>query len=386
MLRTALLLLALTAGLSAQGFDCRACKDKGQTPCKVHKKTVELERQVLFCSVAGGCKDCSGALQIDCPRCAAPKVEQAIRARQDLVKQWLAGRRQAVGQHLDAKGLMHLETAHFHLSFAIPAGKVGKPARRQDGHRYMHTFGQRLEELYAEFCKVLELSDADFEIKGDIYMFAEQAQHQKISPLKCDAAAGSGSGQKLMGKEMVFTMWLAPHAIRGDEELHRYMVHHVTHLLINHFKPHTWIYNKGHGWLDAGLAHWFEFRLAGLCTNFCHEEVKLQVGAGWEGGHFRYGVRKLLDSKKLPPFAAILGKHTDELNLEQHGLAFAYVDFVIEKWGGKSLRLLLQEAKAGSDGSEALRKVCKIDPLRFDTEFRAFVKRKYPRRIPRRRR
>jgi hypothetical protein len=188
-----------------------------------------------------------------------------------------------------------------------------------------------------------------------------------------------------MGDKMVFCMWKAPHVLTDDDDVHRYLAHNVTHLLVNHTAPATFIYNKGHGWLDAGLAHWFEMRVGGLCTTFCYEEIALDPGVGFNRGLWKSAVRKLVDEGKAGPFAEFYQLNTDQLSLPAHALSFAYVDFLITVHGGARLRDLLRALKQKTPTRDALQKIYGLSTLSIDEEFRSFVKKTYPLREPPRR-
>ncbi|MBL8754001.1 MAG: hypothetical protein JNK15_11945, partial [Planctomycetes bacterium] len=184
-------------------------------------------------------------------------------------------------------------------------------------------------------------------------------------------------GLKLMGPEYVFSMWNDKRSLPDDEAVHRNLVHSVTHLLLSQMKPALFLGNRKHGWIDEGVAHWFEDKLVGKCTNFCFEEVLLQPGTGFKGGQWRPAVRKLVDEGKVVTFAELSSKNTDQLTFVEHALAFAYVDFLVVGHGGPKFRDLLRLVKGGTETRDALTKVYGWNPITIDAQFLPWVKANY---------
>ena len=180
-----------------------------------------------------------------------------------------------------------------------------------------------------------------------------------------------------MGPEFVYSMWQDLRSMPDDEGLHRNIVHHTTHLLLSQMKPMLWMGNRKHGWIDEGLAHWFENRIDGKCTNFCFEEVLMQPGAGFKGGRWQTPVRKLVDDGEAASFAALSILNSDQLTFEQHAVAFAYVDFLITDRGGAKFRDMLRLLKQGKETREVLQAVYGLNPLTIQPAFEAWVKEHY---------
>jgi hypothetical protein len=363
---------------------CSFCKDKGAKDCKKHRKgLLELERKVLYCSVAAACKTCAGALVTDCKYCRNTPVEQSAQQRCRLAKEFVKQRRQKVDKYLrKSDKILHGRTEHVVLAFSVQPLTVGTGRQKLDTHRLMHLYLERLEALYQDFQTTFGLTDADFKIPLSIYMFRKLATHLEIAP-RVTGIGGRGPGRKFMGSDMVYSMCFDRKAIRNDADLHRNVVHNAAHLLVNRMRPHEWIYNKKHGWLDAGIAHWFEFKVDGRwvdgrCNNFCYEEVALDPGSGYKGGKWRVAVRKLVEAGTVPPLGQFYGLKTDQLTLQHHAVSFAYVDFLISKYGGPKLRDVIRLIKAKTPTNEALKKVYKMSVLNIDEPFRAWVQENYP--------
>lgn len=382
-----LLVLPLLVVLAASQDDpvhCRKCANRGSDPCGKHGRELDRERAehgTLFCSEVAACKSCGGALLVDCKRCENPAAQAVILRRRALVADWLAARREAVDAITDNVPVMHLQTPHCELAFSIRPLTVGR--KKLDTHALMHLYGERLESLRALFVSTLELEPKDLPGTLQVFMFRDHQDHQIFGPRATGLGVSESTGTKLMGVPCIYSMWQDPRQMPGDEQLHRTIVHNVTHLLLSNMLPSQWLGNRGHGWLDAGVAHWFEDKATGRCANFCFEEVLLQPGAGFKGGTWRAPVRKLVDAGQTVSFAELSQRNTDQLTFAEHAVAFAYVDFLLEAHGGAKFRDLLRLVKAGLPTREALQKIYGLNPLNIDDRFKAWVREHYSLRAPR---
>lgn len=376
-LATVMLVLLATPLLAQDVVTCKACNNHGSVECSRHGKMLQLEHaaSVHHCSEATDCKTCQGALAIDCKICANTAVEASMLERRRLAQEWLQKRRTAVDEAVK-RPLLHLETAHCDLVFSIRPTTVGK--EKLDTHPLMHLYGERIETLRATFCQVLEVPDQDLPGRLEVFMFRDNQDHGLIGPRETGLGSANSVGLKQMGPRFVYSMWHDMRSLPDDEALHRNIVHNVTHLLLSQMLPVQWIGNKSHGWIDEGLAHWFEDKFTGRCANFCYEELLLQPGAGWKGGRWRTPVRKMTDEGTLPSFALLSSRNTDQLTFEEHAASFALVDFLITTRGGAKFRDLVLLAKKGRPMREALNEVYGWTPLQIDAPWKQWVTETYP--------
>lgn len=371
------LAIAATAVAQAPAPACRACKDAGVVPCGRHgRSSPEDDPLVRLCSDAIACKACAGGLAVDCKRCANETAEAALRARHQLAADWLEARRKHVDDAVGHRTLHHLETAHCDLVFGLEHLTIDK--HKHDGHAAAHVYGRRLEALREDFRSVFELAEEDLPGRLRVYVFRTQKEHGVIGPRETGLGSATSVGLKQMGPEFVFSMWQDPRSVASDEALHRCVVHHVTHLLLSQMLPVQWLGNRKHGWVDEGLAHWFEDRLDGKCTNYCYEEVLTVPGAGWKNGVWRPSVRALVERGELPSFAQLATRNTDQLTFVEHAAAFAYTDFLIGARGGAAFRDLVRALKQGQDTRDALPQVYQWNPLTIEEPFQAWVREHYP--------
>ena len=357
---------------------CRVCAGTGLVACSKHGKLLVHEQEAagcLQCSVATECKTCAGALAVDCKQCEPPDAAAELQRRRQLAQDWLQGRRKDIDALTAREPFLHLRTTHFDLVFALKAATVGKD--KQEPHARMHTFGERLEALRSLFEQTLELPPTDLRERHLVCLSDDAKDHAVLGPRLTGMGTANSVGLKLMGPQYVYSMWQDRRSLPDDEAVHRNVVHNVTHLLLSEMPPALFLGNKKLGWIDEGLAHWFEDKVVGKCTNFCFEEVLLQAGAGFQGGKWRPAVRKLLDEGKAPNFATVSSKNTDELTFVEHAFAFAYVDFLLVVHGGAKFRDLVRLCKRDQPLREALATVYGLSPLSIDEAFLPWIKANY---------
>jgi len=369
--------IAVSAAVAQDAPTCPACKNTGSVPCGKHGKDLALEQAAgtVFCSVVAECKVCAGALALDCEKCSHATTEAELARRQQLVREWLAARRTSVDRAL-GHPVLHLETTHVDLACAVRAQAVGK--EKLDTHALLHLYGTRIEALRTLFQETLHVGDRDMPGRLCVYMFRDAKDQGVIGPRETGLGSAAAIGLKQMGPRFVYSMWQEPRSVPDDEALHRNIVHHVTHLLTSQVLPVLFLGNKSAGWIDEGLAHWFEDKVTGRCLNYCFEEVLVVAGTDWKGGRWRTPVRNLVDAGKAPSFAKLASLNTDQLTFEDHALAFAYVDFLITAHGGEKFRDLLRHVKNLKPLRDGLQSIYGWNPLTIEEPFQKWVKLHYP--------
>lgn len=370
------LFAASLAAQAAPATTCRSCGNHGVVDCGKHKKAaLEQERAVASCSHSESCKSCSGALRVDCKQCTNEIAEGELQARVETVRAWREGLRKSVDAHSKVEPMLHLETSHVDLSFGVAKLTVGKS--KLDTHEGMHLYGDRIESLRKLYMETLTVDEKEFSARLRVYMCRDSRQANDLGPRVTGLGGNFAVGTKLMGVDAVYCMWQEPRGLPDDEALHRNIVHNLVHLLTSNMEPAGYFGNPANGWVDEGLAHWFEDKIGGKCTNYCFEEVLTQQGQTWKGGKWRPAVRAMLDAKELQSLAAIAPKNTDQLTFPEHAQSFAMVDFLIAKHGGEKLKQFLKQLKSKVEMRDAMQAVYGFAPLAFDTEFQAWVAANY---------
>ena len=373
----AVLGLATAAAAQADTVVCRVCSKLGTLPCKKHDKNGPDRPGgiVQWCSEVVTCKVCAGAMGVDCKSCQNEAAEQELTQRKQLAKDWLEKRRKDVDAVAGTEPFLHLATTHFDLACTLRPITIDR--QRFDTHARMHLYGERLEALRSLFLQVLELPDGDLPDRMQVFAFDEQRDHAAIGPRVTGMGNGNSVGLKLMGPEYAYSMWQDRRTLPDDEAVHRNIVHNTTHLLLSQMPPVMWLGNRQHGWVDEGVANWFEDKIGGKCTNYCYEEVLIVSGAGFKGGKWRPAVRKLVDEGKVPTFAALSGLNTDQLTYEQHAFAFAYVDWLITAYGGAKFRDFVRLIKKEQPTRDAMTTVYGLNMLTIDSAFATWVQANY---------
>lgn len=357
---------------------CRMCNNRGCLPCPKHGKLFDLEQPqhgTHFCSVAAECKTCAGAFAVDCKTCRNAPVEAELVKRQQLAAEWLKKRRAEVDAFLDGDPLVHLETTHYDLVFGIRPTMVGK--EKIETHPLAHLYADRLEALRDLYLKTFELKEEDQATRLHVYMFRNAKDQSTIGPRVTGIGTSQATGTKLMGLDCVYSMWQDLRSFPDDEALFRGLIHNVTHLLLCNTTPPQVLYNRKQGWIDEGVAHWFEDKLTGKCLNYCFEEILVNPGTNWKGGRWRAPVRKLVDEGRAKPFADLSQRNTDQLDFEDHAVAFALVDFLLATKGGAKFRDLVRMVKQGQETRDALQAVYGWNPITIDAPFQQWVKEHY---------
>ncbi len=378
------------------GPPCRTCSRRGVKECSGHGRgLLELEQSptTVQCSFAAECRKCGGALVVDCNRCEHELAEQAAAARRELAQEWLAARKARFDKMVDEPSEVgYLRTPHAELVFSLGPLTVGRS--KMGTHELMHLYGQRIEDLRQRFVEVFELREDEFPPEPEtppeandentadprlrIHMFAELKDQNAVAP-QVTGIGTRGPSVKLMGTTLVWSMGHDKKLMRGDEDVWRSMVHNLSHLLMSGAEPVAWIGNRAHGWVDEGVAHWFEYHLVDeRCANFCFEEVGVAPGSNWKNGEWKLGIRQIAEQGALMSFVDLMDKNSDQLDMIAHAHAFAWVDFLIATQGGRKFADFLQRLKKQEATRDAMQATFGFGPLQFDERFSTWVKETYP--------
>jgi hypothetical protein len=230
-----------------------------------------------------------------------------------------------------------------------------------------------METLYTDFKTRLALDDKQFSKKCEFYVWQLPADNELCGAARCSQS--SRGGVKLMGPTPRYTICGNKQFFQGDEQLHRNLVHCIAHLLLSSIAPAGWIGNIKGGWLDEGLAHWFEDKYWGICTNYCFQEANTNVD--FKSGKFRLAVRKMVTDGTQPPIAEVVQQNSDTLTLPMHAVCMSYVDYLLNQDGAKFYELT-KKLKAKVPSGDALQQVYGMRPLEFEASWKSFVLSTYP--------
>lgn len=351
---------------------CIKCKSFGRLPCGEHTvPECEAELEVLYCSQAAACTVCSGVGWIDCPECEMPAVPQ-----------WIAARKLAIAAHKptlkyidDAMGreVRKGESPHFVLVWEMEDMKVEKV--RRTPHELLHLYLKRLETMFADFRARLQVDDSKFPGKPNLYVWFLPADQQRASESLCNQPSkraaflhGNPARYSTSGNKQYFL---------NDEKLHRSLVHITAQLLLGIMEPSYWMGNIKGGWMDEGIAHFFEDRYWGICDNYCYQEQN--TNTDFKGGKYRVAVRKLVADGMAPSLSETFQQNIDTLTLPMHAVSMSIVDYLINKDGAKFYELS-KLLKSKVPTAEALQQVYGMRPLELEGLWKSHVLTTYPTR------
>jgi len=396
----ALLAAVLAPALAAQGRDllCGRCDTTGKVPSEVDGRfSVEDEGEfpVLRCSVAIEDHDTHGLDWEPCPRCKAPslqaKAEEEYAAKVAELQQWLASRRE-VDEATRTDDLVHVETEHFVLAWDLDSIRTAdKRTYRQ--HEAAHLYAERFEDQYARFQELFGVTDENNLVDEHyIYVFEKQSAHRIAGPLYTGLSGGSTvkrSGGDTTQSSIV--TWWNKSEMPSEPDLYRNLVHNITHLLTSCYYDMSWFpmgqvglmptwLNDEYGWLDAGLAHWFEWQTDQECTTYCFREQ--DTTRRWRSPDWKKNVWKAVTSGSddVPSFARVITKPTQALDAREHQFCWSWVDFLIAR-GSEEMGVMMRMCKQERPVREMLVEAYGISYLAFEREWADWVATEYaPRR------
>lgn len=349
---------------------CKKCQSTGRLPCTEHgKDDCALEDAVVFCGVIADCAVCAGVGFTPCPDCK----NEPERAKLDEKKASIAARKVALA-YIDTtmgRPIRKAESQHFVLVWEMDRLKVEK--KWLEAHELLHLYLKRLEALYADYCARMQITDREFVEKFRVFVWQMPQDHHDGGLRFCKQSAKGGV--KLMGQTPSYSVCGNKQNFQDEEKLHRNIVHSVTHLILSAQRPVAWIGNIKAGWLDEGLAHFFEDRYWDVCDTYCFQEANTNVD--FKGGRFRLAVRKMVDEGKFPPTPEVFEQNVDTLTLPMHATSFSYVEFLLNKDAAK-FNELVKKLKAKVPTRDALKQTYGFSVMEFENQWKSWVVQTYP--------
>lgn len=377
--------------------NCPICLDTRELQCVRCDPT--LERAVSFCSVSAECRRCGGALAVPCLSCEGDTRVAQLEGTRQQIQAWHERSCSALSMALwgevgKVRLKMFCSTAHIDLFFS--PGRIVS-TRDGDVHAQMHTFADRLERARERFLQVTGLSAADFPVqtrrtasrgllasdtgqgspRARVFVLEDEVEFRRVSA-GVTGIAHQGLGVKRLGGQMVYVVRHDPKHLRRDRDLHRNLVHNLVHLLLSNVEPSGWLGQERGGWIDAGLAHYFESDLVdGTCVNFCFLE-RAQPPVSFRNGDWRKAARDLSVEGRLPSIGDLVGQDTSSLDFAEHVASFALVAYLIEGRGQDGPRIadLIRAMKRGAAGDEACSTVYGLDLEALENRLGAWLQSK----------
>lgn len=171
-----------------------------------------------------------------------------------------------------------------------------------------------------------------------------------------------------------------------EADMWRHQIHNLIHQLtavyydVKWFPPNTfglmppWLGDR-YGWLDEGLAHWFEIDYDGLATTYCFREQN--VTSRWGGNDWRRNIHKAVAAGEFPRLADVAVKPSQALTAREHQFAWSWVDFLMARAETARMGRAMRRAKEKATTFEILRDVWGLSSLEFEPAWSAWVLETY---------
>lgn len=364
LLRIVAWLVPLVPAGGALAQDCRPCDDAGVVECRrCAKDPCGVPDPSWLCSAPAGCETCAGTRVVECARCEA-RPERDLQAERAAIAAWLAQARQ-VDAFME-KDLLHARSPHFELTWDIRKIDLGKP------HAAMHVYLERLEALMARVQADLGATDADFSSRTRVLLWSRGPDQEKAS-LKYTLQPSS-TESKLMGAAPVVSIHYDKGHLHEEFELHQAVVHQVAHCLLSNAFDGIWPGNIRGGWLDEGLAHWYETELFGGVRHYCYVESDSIVY--FEYGRWEPSVRVAVDRDQAPGLLSVTALNTVEMTPEQRMFAWSLVDYLQRAEPG-TLGRIARAIKQRVPFKDAVAGALEVTPFELERDWRAWVQATY---------
>jgi hypothetical protein len=376
---------------------CSKCKTTGKVENPAWKEFAKTEQGARYCSyvidkdpVGYGlpwlpCKGCRNEpLRLAAEAEFKPLVEERLHwLKQQMIVPGLPFELAGV-RSVDAKigvELLHVQSANFLLSFGIDHLSVGQ--RQYTMHQAAHLYLDRLEKLYRDFLDRFGLKDVDLNADADnpnrvlhwVLMLESTKASMKAGPIY--AGLQSVDGCKRLGRPSVFVTPWNKQKNPQDEDLHRYVIHHVSHLLLSVMGAwqFVWLGENSGGWVEEGLGHFYEMEWFRECRTYCSREVNLLND--WVKTDWRYFIIERVSKNQIIPIATLEGKPSDGLDVVQHVFSWSFVDYLLKAEDPKKFPSFIAELKKKTPLPVAMRAAYGYTLAAFDEKWKDWVQKNY---------
>ncbi len=283
--------------------------------------------------------------------------------------------------------------------------KVPEKPKKIDPWLRLHLYAQRAENCYADFQKLLGVTDADFPARGTgprdgaflgqpdkflLLLFQKKSDMARYMDRFCGIQADSSMRYcHLKTHQMVAC--ISAEGLEGfdDTALHGHVTYALMHNLMSGYNG---FYYQLPLWFSEGIAHWYSRQIPSDNVNVQIRDdeavaedkqtnwpVKVRRRAQHVGAFFPFETMAAWDDREK------MGYHA-------HSQAWSRVDFLLRK-DAEKVGLMLQKLKAlppGSDGGVAqaaqartlavklVAELFGLDPAAFDDAWRDWVLKTYP--------
>jgi hypothetical protein len=375
---------------------CGWCGTTGRTPVELGNKwDVELDAgegwKVEHCSDA--IAEANMGLDWEpCARCKTETLKAAAEAEYGAVAAraaaWLDEVRQIDATAGDKSQMVHVQTTHFRVSTDV--GKItGSDKKSYRTHELAHLYARRFEEFYERYKAMFAIEDSN-NIKNmhSLILFEKQAPGVRVAPAYTGLSLQDARTVKRSGganHESTVVTWWDKAEFPKDQDMQRHQTHNLVHQLTSVFYDLRWFkpgekglsplwLNDKYGWLDEGLAHWFEIDFDERANTYCFREQ--DMNSRWGGDDWKKNVYKAALAGDIPSFTEAALKPTQSLSAKEHQFVWSWVDFLMARDSavmGKAMKMCKMEQPT----RDILRECWGLSPLGLEEEWRAWVTVEY---------
>ena len=280
--------------------------------------------------------------------------------------------------------------------------KVPEKPKRFEPWLRLHLYAQRCEKAYAEFQKLVGVTDADFATAGGgrylgmpdklpVLLFQKKSDMVRYMDRFCGRKDDT-SLRFWHEKSRLMSLTVNVEGFEGMTEfgLHGHVVHAMWHNLMNGY--------NGFGyplplWLTEGTAHWYSRKLP---SKFLNVQIKDdEAVAEDKQTNWPVKVRKRAQHDGVCfPFAKMVEwTKWEELGYHAHSQSWSRVDFLMQQDPAKFGLLLRKLKSVPADGTyegqsaqirslsmQLLQELYGLDAASFDAKWREWVLKTYPKK------
>jgi hypothetical protein len=373
---------------------CGFCKTTGRLPLSRDMQFVVEDEEgpswtTDFCSEALG-DESLGLAWAPCKLCKTPSLKAAAQKEWDERKakgeEWLKERRRTDKVVGAEKPVNYVQTTHFMVAWNIPKITT-KDKKNYDAHAAAHLYARRLEEFYARFQTMFGIQDANnMKNLHTLMVFEEHDQAWKAGPAYT-MLQGVPTVKRAGGAnhDSVVVTWWDKSTFPKEADMWRHQLHNWTHQLtaiyydISWFAPGKlglsppWLNDK-YGWLDEGLAHWFEIEYDKLARTYCMRET--DSSSTWGGDDWRKNIFKAVNAGDIPSFSDVSVKPSDALTAKENQFAWTWVDFLMKR-DEAAMGRALKDCKLMKPTRDFLKEEWNLTVLDFQEQWKAWVLENY---------
>ncbi len=396
---------ALTAAQPAQA--CNACKDKGETPCKLHKPPTAFK---FLHSSWLGYSCCLGTGWKPCQKCGGGEKAEQYAKRKAELSEWVEARRTdcdmvlfgdepKLAAELVSNPIRHAESENFRLAATsnplpvrvcdVPEGLFDDLPIKKDlkrtftAEQYDWILLKRAEDEFARFKEIFKgegrFRSASTNYYKDIFKAAEG---------KYDVFLWGRDGHHLVcGKKffgVAHELGVYKHGARltavvgghqytsSDENLDRYLTHMYSHLFMEAYEME--IGYDLPSWIPEGFAHYAEWKKFGDVKINCFFEKTDPVSIPAKLTVYVYTIAA---SGQFLPAATIIKMGYNTMDSKAHAQMWSFFHYLIEGAPRENFIKFIRELKRTRDQMAAFKAAYGYSLVQLDEPWREFVLKNY---------